>query len=197
MKHYEFILAIDPSGSFSEGKGTTGWVLMDAKRNALRIGWISAGEYLSAEEYYDAHRTLLSDMHYKYGDDIAVVCEDYVLYPNRAGAQSYSKLETPRLIGILLMACWDERLPIHFQTAAEVKPRWSNTTLMKNHILKGLGFRKGYAVWLKDGKYKKVPEHCIDAVRHACHFLTFKNGERRTYAPVQVTTKGFDNYENS
>ena len=28
---YKYIFAIDPSGSFREGKGTTGWVLMDRR----------------------------------------------------------------------------------------------------------------------------------------------------------------------
>ena len=35
---YKYVLAFDPSGSFYEGKGTTGWCIMDTKTKEVLIG---------------------------------------------------------------------------------------------------------------------------------------------------------------
>ena len=47
------ILAIDPSGNFTEGKGTTGWSLLDENMKILACGQILANNYKCKEAYWD------------------------------------------------------------------------------------------------------------------------------------------------
>ena len=62
-KEYGIILAVDPSGAFSEGKGTTGWCIMDAEQNkVVKIGNIFAGKDQSKESFWDAHVNIFIDM---------------------------------------------------------------------------------------------------------------------------------------
>lgn len=54
--NYHHILAIDPSGNFEEGKGTTGSCLFDAKLNAVRcFNDIHASEFDTKEHYWQYH----------------------------------------------------------------------------------------------------------------------------------------------
>ena len=42
-KKYKYTLGIDPSGAYKEGKGTTGWCLLNNKNNKLTaVGTIKA-----------------------------------------------------------------------------------------------------------------------------------------------------------
>lgn len=192
MQHrsYPYILALDPSGSFEEGKGTTGWVLTKGNGDLMRAGKVDAVEYPCAEEYWLAHTDLLDEMYDKYGNDLLVVCEDFVLYPDRAGAQSYSKMETSRLIGIIQMRCYNNKTPLEFQKAAEIKKRWAESVLMRYGYLKkrdrGYYIRRGDE-WLRTNK------HILDAYRHAIHYTTFKNYQPKKHKK-EIKTNGYDNY---
>ena len=64
--NYNYILAIDPSGSYNEGKGTTGWCILDAKRRDVSaVGALSAKDYESIQEYWKAHTDLMESMQRK------------------------------------------------------------------------------------------------------------------------------------
>ena len=192
-KHYDYILALDPSGAYEEGKGTTGWVLMSGVGKVMRIGEIDAVEYSCPEEYWGAHIALLDEMKDKYADRILTVIEDFVLYPDKSAAQSYSKLETSRLIGILQMHCYEIYLPYVFQRAVEIKTRWDNDVLARQGLIKMLGPRKGFAIPRRDG-WEKINKHMLDAYRHGLHYTTFKNFNKDMNKPKEVVTDGFDNY---
>ena len=103
---YNYILAFDPSGSFKEGKGTTGWVLMDYKERLLERGYIPATDYTCPEEYWNAHLDLIWKYHKRYGQDLIIVIEDYVLYRDKSMTQTNSQMETCRLLGVMLWKCW-------------------------------------------------------------------------------------------
>ena len=45
MTKFKYILALDPSGNFSEGKGITGWCLMNDKGELIETGVIKATTY--------------------------------------------------------------------------------------------------------------------------------------------------------
>ena len=61
---------------------------------------------------------------------LTVVVEDYLLYADKLEAQTYSKCETPRLLGILEYWCYSRNIPIVFQTAALVKkPSFTSRSL--------------------------------------------------------------------
>lgn len=128
-----YVLAIDPSGNYNEGKGTTGWCLFDLQNNKIaKFGTISAEDYPCQFQYWDAHVQLLDSLT---GYKPDVVIEDYLLYSNRAEAQTNSRLETPQLIGIIKYETYKRGLFIYIQTAMEVKTRWSNVLLTKKDTL--------------------------------------------------------------
>ena len=169
-----FVIALDPSGNWSEGKGTTGWCVYNAADDKIiKADEISASAYNCAERYWDEHIRLLSRLIERYGNDnVAIVIEDYLLYANRATAQTNSRMETSQLLGILKYYCWTQAIPYTMQTASEVKKRWDNDILLyKKYIIRdGRNFRIS-------GKASGLSRHCIDSIRHAIHYATFKNKE--------------------
>lgn len=74
------ILAIDPSGAFYEGKGTTGWCVLEAGKNkVVRSGFLFAKDYDTKEAFWDAHVNLFVNMVKAYKTSVMVVIEDYIL----------------------------------------------------------------------------------------------------------------------
>ena len=73
------ILSLDPSGNFHEGKGTTGWNLINvATKKVTQFGEIDAALSGSIEEHWQKHLDLID----KYNDSntgLDVVIEDYML----------------------------------------------------------------------------------------------------------------------
>lgn len=172
---YKFIIALDPSGAFHEGKGTTGYSVMHAPdKQFIKLGTIKATDYQIAEQYWDAHLTLLEDIIFsKRGQRLnkqnktIIVIEDYLLYANKAEKQINSRMETSKLIGIIQHWCYKNKIPYCMQTAALVKKRWTD------EILHYKGFLK------KKGQRYEVCEHTRDSMRHAVHFATFRNGDEK------------------
>lgn len=172
MNNYKFILALDPSGNYTEGKGTTGWCVFNVSDNKVsKAGSICARSYSRMEDYWDAHIRLLDEHLIKYGADrLIIVIEDYLLYASKAKDQINSKMETPKLIGLLQWWCYKNKLEYKMQPASMVKDRWKNDILNYKGYIKKDG--KGYTipgVKLKDN----TTEHTLDAVRHAVHYYTF------------------------
>lgn len=174
---YARILAIDPSGNFEEGKGTSGWCLYEKTPKGWRIrnAWsISAKNYSSQAEYHDAHLTELNRIIKINPKDIIIIIEDYLLYKSKAQNQIHSRLETPQLIGVLKQALYKLNVPYTLQPASIVKKRWSNKILLHKGILQKN--KNNYKCETIEG-YVTLNRHCIDAIRHAVHFSTFKNKE--------------------
>ncbi len=175
MKYkYEYILAFDPSGNFNEGKGTTGWVLMDARERLVARGYISAEDYECAEDYWNAHIELIRYNHKKYGTNLIVVIEEYVLYRERSLNQTNSKMETCRLIGAMQYICWKLKQDYSMQLASEVKNRWSDELLLREQIL----YRNRGNLIHTDSNLSLGLSHTRDAFRHATHFAVCKNKDR-------------------
>lgn len=162
-----YVLALDPSGNFDEGKGTTGWCLMrDYDALLICTGHVSAKDYKTAHDYWHAHIKLLQDLRLAYNIR-CVVLEDYLLYANKANSQTNSRFETPQLIGIIKYWCATMRVYYVTQPAALVKTRWANTVLEHKGILQRKGTR-----WYC-GK-RRINRHEVDAIRHAMHYCKFK-----------------------
>ena len=88
-KRSKYILAFDTSGNFKEGKGITGWCLLDTQTNKIaKFGYISAVMYPNQFAYWDAHITLIDSLA---GYAPVVVIEDFLLYGNRASNQINSR----------------------------------------------------------------------------------------------------------
>ena len=170
--NYEIILAIDPSGNFEEGKGTTGICLFDAVHmQVLSVCNISAREYKTKEEYWQKHIDLINDVNNKF-ENVLVVIEDFTLDPRRALQQSHSKMETPKLIGIIQLHCTKNNIQYKMQRAVEVKNRWADHILeYKQYITK-----RNRMYYIKNSSMP-ISRHCKDAIRHAVHYSTFYNKE--------------------
>ena len=165
----KIILALDPSGNFTEGKGTTGWCLLDQETmNILDASSISAKTFDSREAYWKANVELIKQYSEVYKDRLIVVIEDYILYANKASNQINSKLETSRLLGILQYICYDCKIHYTTQLAASVKNRWTNEILEHKGIINHIP-NKGYST----SSQVKLNRHSLDAVRHAVHYATF------------------------
>ena len=166
---HDFILALDPSGAFMEGKGTTGWCLMDARVNQIVFtGYISAVQYDSDVAYWDAHLDLIADLRTHY--NVALLVEDYLLYAHKADEQINSRFETSQLLGVIKHYAYLQEIPIYMQRAAEVKTRWNNTVLLHKGILK----QRNRRMYLTSNG-EAVCKHELDAIRHAMHYCTFYN----------------------
>jgi hypothetical protein len=159
------ILAIDPSGSYYEGKGTTGWALFESKeRVLLDYGNIKASDFNTVNEYYQAISKLIKP-------NTQVVIEEFLLYANKAKQQINSKMETSKLIGYLQMYCFTHNIPYTMQLAGEVVKRWADHILVHKGIIKQANGK------LRNMYYalgRLTNDHERDAMRHAMHYITFK-----------------------
>ena len=164
------ILALDPSGSFYEGKGTTGYCVYDTrKKTFITCGSIFAKHFRTMEEYWDAVIQLIITTKNQY-PDMMLVCEDYLLYATKLQDQINSRMETPKLIGVIQHHCWRYQIPYYMQTAAEVKNRWTDKILVYKGYIKP--YRRGYLP--TSGDTTTYTHHSLDAIRHAIHYATFK-----------------------
>ena len=156
------ILAIDPSGNFTEGKGTTGWALVTDTKVIITVGQVLAKNYSTIIDYWSALVNLIENLQ----PDIVVI-EDYLLYKDKAQAQILSRLETARVIGVLEFTCARKEIPCHFQRAIDVKKRWTDDILVT----------KGY-VQKQNNRYYAggvlISDHIRDAIRHGIHYATYK-----------------------
>lgn len=160
-----YILALDPSGNYNEGKGTTGWCLYDSETKRIaKFGVIKATKYESMLAYWEAHLKLIDDLT---GYDLTVVIEDYLLYSNRADSQISSRFETPKLIGMLQYELWIRGIKVVFQTAALVKNRWNDKILVYKELVE----YRNNAYYISG---IKLSDHSRDAIRHAVHYATFR-----------------------
>jgi hypothetical protein len=155
------ILAIDPSGNFSdrEGKGTTGIARFEYDK-VWQFGRVEAEDFSSMESYwFNVWRTV---NHFPMD---VIVCESYKLQPSKAGAQSYSSLETPQLIGYLRMMAWEKGIEFVLQDPS-IKQRFTDAVLVNT----GVATKKGRN-HLINGQPSVIHER--DAIRHGLHYLRY------------------------
>lgn len=157
------ILSFDPSGNFSEGKGTTGICTLKGD-DILELNQIEAKKHETAEAYWHSHVSYIL-----MAQPEAIVMEGYRLYNHRgmsASTQANSILETPMLIGVIRYTAFMYNIPLKIQYATDVKRRWSDEIL----------FKLGY-LQMKGGRYyfngKLTNAHQRDALRHALHFKRY------------------------
>lgn len=171
---YKYTLGLDPSGAFNEGKGTTGWCLLNNDtKQVMEIGSLRATNYDSACDYWNAHLALIEKMCKDY-ESVAISVEGYVLYQQQARSQINSSFETVQLIGIIKYYCWAWQLRYATRLASQAKARWSNDILKH----KGYIISVGRSIVLTDPKginTRSLCDHELDALRHALHYAYFEN----------------------
>lgn len=156
------ILALDPSGNFEEGKGTTGWCLLDENCKIQAVGQLLAKDCSGKEEHWLNHIKLIDHLNPDF-----VVVEDYLLYASKSKTQINSRFETPRLIGAIELHCWSENIPLRFQKASDVKIRFTDARLVQGNYISKSNSRY-YAAGVM------VSEHIRDSIRHGVYFTKFK-----------------------
>lgn len=158
-----WILSIDPSGNFTEGKGTTGWAMFkDGKLDDF--GEIKAEDQNSVELYWLAVIDLLDRT-----DPDAVVCESFRLQPGKAPAQSWSHMETPQLIGALRIAAFEYNVKFVLQDPS-CKARIPDNVLVKMKIIEKRNGRH-YAL------DRPTNDHIRDAIRHGVYYHFYGRGK--------------------
>jgi Holliday junction resolvasome RuvABC endonuclease subunit len=173
-KVYRYTIGIDPSGAYDEGKGTTGWCVLDNKTNAvLQVGTLAAKDYETVHAYWDAHITLIKALLKQYGFSTAISIEDYILYKNYAMAQVNSTLETVQLLGIIKHYCYQYSVNYFIRPAVAVKIRWADDILVHKGCIAKIN--KHYVA--PCNPTKRLCDHERDAIRHAMHFNAFENRE--------------------
>lgn len=154
------LMSLDISGNFHEGKGTTGVCIR--KGEDLELSEIKASQYDSAEDYWDAHISLIQQM---FPDQLII--EGYRLYHHQgqsAQSQANSVMETSQLLGVLRAAAHSLEIPVTIQYASEIKKRWSERVLVHLEYLEQKGKRYYF-------KGKPTSTHMRDALKHMLHFL--------------------------
>lgn len=158
------LLVFDPSGNMGrEGEGTTGWALFE-DGELKDFGAIKSEEFDVQEEYWAAHRLLVSHMMPR-----EVLMESYKLFAHKANAQSWSTMDTPQLIGFLRMYCWDRKIAVHFQDPQD-KQRVTDPILVRMGVFEKKG-NKHYCM----GRPTVI--HMRDAIRHGIFYYRWGKGK--------------------
>lgn len=155
----EVVLAVDPSGNWLEGRGTTGFVVLEDGEVA-DFGALDAKKYRSQMDYWHAHVELLEQYR-----PTVLAMEDYRLYQHKSLEQSGSTMETPQLIGILKYEAWKRMLKIWTNPASN-KQRFNDEILVRMGILE----KKGRRFYLQG---RLVNEHTRDALRHGLYYWRY------------------------
>lgn len=158
------IIALDPSGNWNEGKGTTGICRMSDDGQVIDVDEIHAGEYSSPEMYWDVHIFYLEEQQ----GPKEIVMEGFRLYATKKNEQVNSQFETPQLIGVIRHWCFANKIPLKITYAVEVKSRWTDAVLEQ----KGYIYRKGNKRYLT-ATDRSLNNHKTDALRHALHYFRY------------------------
>lgn len=171
-----YVLGIDPSGAFHEGKGTTGWNLFDCVNfKVLEVGTISAKDFSSRDDYWEAHIKLIRKYLKQYGFDVAVSIEDYILYRHCAESQINSTFETIQLLGVIKHYCWSNAVTCNLRSAVIAKQRWTIPILVHKTIIIPCGsvLKASYICECRPDSI--LCDHEIDSIRHSIHYSAFEN----------------------
>lgn len=154
------ILTFDPSGNFTEGKGTTGWSLF-VDKELSEFGELRASDHSNKLYYFESHEWLIKE----HKPDIIVI-ESYKLFGHKAKQQSGSSLETPQLIGFIEMVAFKNKIDLFFQDP-------SNKIRVADDILTRMGvFEKKGNKYYCQGKITNL--HMRDSIRHGIFYIRYK-----------------------
>ena len=166
-----FILGIDPSGSFKEGKGTTGFALLGPGCAIVEHEIVEAKNYKSQINYWIGvikYIEIVIEYVHSLNKELVLSVEDYVLYTASAKAQINSEMETSKLIGAITLMAHQRGVPMYIRSASQVMNRWSNKILVHKDIIRTKGTR------FVDVHGEYINRHSLDAIRHAVHCHHFE-----------------------
>ena len=172
-----YVIGIDPSGNYIEGKGTTGIAVYDIKFDRfVTAGCVSATDYKSQIDYWEGVVQAIKSLLKQYGkQNCALAVESYMLYANKAASQINSEFETPQIIGVIKYE-FRKKCPILFRPAVVAKKRWTDAILMNKKYI----HVSGRCCYILDENNEpiKLLDHSRDAMRHAvyCGKFEIKDG---------------------
>lgn len=162
------IIAVDPSGSFNEGKGKTGLAYSLDTRDSVEVISIEAKDYPNRHSYWNS---ILCHILGRFPD--VVVIESFV---TRANGFLIGKMpETPMLIGMLVWEFEKLGIPYVFQSPSQAKTRFKDDYLGKyipNYEVKPTARGKLYFL---DGKLTN--DHIRDAIKHLLYYKKYNKRE--------------------
>lgn len=161
------VVGIDPSGSYNEGKGTTGWCVLDSEGDLAAHGIIDAKNFASQLQYWNGVIREIDEL-LEQNPSAALSIEDYILYAASAKAQINSSMETSKLIGAITMFAYTKGTHIFLRNASQVKNRWTNEILEHMNLIQKHG-----NTWA-DMQGNVINQHSMDAIRHAMHCYHFE-----------------------
>jgi hypothetical protein len=167
------IIALDPSGSFNFGNGTTGWCIIEKEtEEILETGMIKAKDFETKEEYFKETLNLIKNKNCQ-----ILIIENFILYEKKAATLFNQELETSELIGYLYMSAQENGiLQVVKQNAILIKTR-----LKEENVFLGLVNRKQEQIYFKKNKKgasqwywknKRISKHILDSIKHAFYYLT-------------------------
>lgn len=166
-------VAIDPSGSFNEGKGHTGIThLWDDDWEHVCTQEVSAKDYSDRHTYWEAvmHEAFTKYLYDDSGlspEDITVIIESFVI---RANGFTIGKMpETIQFIGAIVWELEKRGITnIVIQYPSQAKPRFPDERLpdyIPNLIKKDTGF------YFLNGK--RINDHVRDSLKHMLFFKKY------------------------
>jgi len=161
-------IAVDPSGSFNEGKGHTGIAFMkDDDFNTLCTISINAKKYNERHLYWKAIiNTIIK---------IAVIGESTVIiesFVNRQNGFTLGKMsETPLLIGALVWELEELGINYVFQTPGQAKPRFKDELLPKYIPVMSKKNINDKEYYYLNGKL--VNDHVRDSLKHLVYYKKY------------------------
>lgn len=156
------VLVFDPSGNFKEGNGTTGWALFK-NRELKDFGEVKASHFSEAEEYWHEVAQLITD----YKPEV-MVYETYRLRASKAMEQSWSRLETPQLIGVIRWHAWSRGIKVCGQDPS-LKERFRDDILIST----GVAEKRPGGIFIHQ---RRTNMHMRDAIRHGLYYHRFGEG---------------------
>lgn len=166
----KIILAIDPSGNFTDGKGHTGiawWY--NSWENVTTLS-INAKNSPRRVDYWNKVVDCIESLKKSKdtGCEVHVVMEKYVTRSN--GFTTGKVSETAMLIGVLTYLCETYDIPYTMQSPSQAKTRYSDDQLCK--IYDNLE-KRGNRFYLNN---RCINDHERDALRHLAFYKNYMEG---------------------
>lgn len=157
-------IAVDPSGSFNEGKGHTGISIVDD------WDWNTLKTYsLSAKDYTERHLYWKDIIRKATSNDTLVIIESFVVRSN--GFLVGKMPETSLLIGALIWELEELGIPYVFQSPSQAKTRFKDEYLGK--------YIPNYTKETKSGKDyyylngRMTNDHERDSLKHLLYYMKY------------------------
>ena len=173
MTNYvRYVIGVDPSGAFHEGKGTTGLAVYDIQKDRIvQVETVAATEYTCLEKYLLANLNAILRLYHTYNQagNVVVSIEDFLVYATHAASFTNSKMETCQLIGLLRCELYLRKIKFYMRPASAVKQRWAENIL----VAKAYITKRGVSYYWND-RPQPLATHERDAMKHAIHCGKFE-----------------------